>query len=184
MLKITGGEFKGKGLKTVSKTEIRPTPAKVREAIFNILRDKLSGKLFLDLFAGSGIVGIEALSRGAAHAFFFEKDRAHFKLLSQNIEKMGLGSKATIRHEDAFSIRRAPVPCDIVFADPPYGSGLLEKILPLLGGNGMIKPQGIVIAEHFKKTILAPAYGNLERYGEYSYGDTLLTFYHTRPDAA
>jgi 16S rRNA (guanine966-N2)-methyltransferase len=177
MIKVLGGEKKGKSIFAVKGDELRPTSGKVKAAIFNILGDKIQDAHFLDLFAGSGSVGIEALSRGANHVTFIEKDKKHFKLLKKNIEQVNYQHHATLISLDAIKFREITPLYDIVFTDPPYSSGILEKILPEIGGSVMIKKNGILIVEHFKKEELEPIYGFFSLKKRYSYGDTHLSLF-------
>ena len=152
-MRITGGKFRGRNLKIPKSGEIRPTQDRVRESLFNIIQCELAGAEFLDLFAGSGAVGIEALSRGAASAAFVERDRRHAAVLAENLKTFNL-------QPPAFSLVSADVyrwiaayaggGFDIVFADPPYALGE-EKgysgVLATLAERGVVKPGGLFIAE-------------------------------------
>ncbi|MBI1823775.1 MAG: 16S rRNA (guanine(966)-N(2))-methyltransferase RsmD [Nitrospirae bacterium] len=178
MIRISGGKKRGRHLFTLDDPDLRPTSGKVREALFNILGEKINGVQFLDLFAGSGLVGIEALSRGAAHCTFIEKDFRHFKLLQKNIERIQFQNDATLIEIDALKFVKGPSQFDLVFVDPPYASKLLEKILPALGGSDMIEKGGMIIVEHFKKLTLDPIYGRFSLLKSYAYGDTFLSIYH------
>jgi len=184
MIKVLGGEKKGQSIFSIVGNDLRPTSGKVKEALFNILGDKIRNAHFLDLFAGSGSVGIEALSRGANHSTFVEKDKKHFQLLKNNIERVNYQDRSTLYCVDAVKLRPINPLYDIVFIDPPYASGILEKILPGLGGSVMIRKSGLLIVEHFKKKALEPVYGFLLLKRHYSYGDTLLSLYQRNSEWA
>lgn len=158
-MRITGGEFKGRVLKIPKK--ICPTQDKVREAIFNILGDEVKDSKFLDLFAGSGSVGIEALSRGAREVVFVDKAKSILKILKENLEATGKTAFSKVICRDALKVELEGY--DIVFADPPYDRGFVAKILHLLPKNSLI------IIEHSKRE--QPSIGR-----HYKYGDTILTF--------
>ena len=207
MIKISGGLEKGKHLSALGGRDLRPTGAKVRQALFNILGDKIIHSNFLDLFAGTGAIGIEALSRGADHSTFVEKNKDHFKLLKTNIDLFQFTDKSTLLCLDVFKYKiseahasasaergvrghweqseQAPeykkdVLFDIVFLDPPYLAGLLEKLLPVLGESDMIQKSGIMVVEHFKKISLKDQYGHFSQMKHYPYGDTILSVYQYR----
>jgi len=177
MIRITGGIKRGQSLFTKKDHELRPTSGKVKSAIFNILGEKIQQAHFLDLFAGSGSVGIEALSRGAGHCTFVEKNTKHIQLIRKNIERMSYQNSSTLLCIDAIKFKQLEGKFNIIFADPPYSSGLLEKVLPDLGGSDMIHNNGILIIEHFKKRELSSDYGLFSIVKRYSYGDTFLSLY-------
>ncbi len=179
MIKISGGLEKGKPVSVLGGRDLRPTGAKVRQALFNILGDKIVHSNFLDLFAGTGAIGIEALSRGADYATFVEKNKDHFKLLKTNVDFFQFTQRATLLHVDAFKygISGATGLFDIVFLDPPYLAGLLEKLLPVLGQSDMIQKSGIMVVEHFKKISLKDEYGRFSQMKRYPYGDSILSVY-------
>ncbi len=184
MIKVLGGEKKGQSIFSIEGDDLRPTSGKVKEALFNILGDKIQDAHFLDLFAGSGSVGIEALSRGANHSTFIEKDKIHFQLLTKNIERVNYQNSSALYCVDAVKFKRSDPLYDIVFIDPPYSSAVLEKILPGIGGSVMIQKNGILIVEHFKKKELEPVYGFFSLKRRYSYGDTLLSLYQRNSELA
>lgn len=156
-MRITGGEFGGRNLKVPKSDAIRPTQDRVREALFNILQFDVPGADFLDLFAGSGAVGIEALSRGAKSVTFVEQNRVHLKVLGENLEMVGgrtqdLRLKTTVVAADAYRwlASYSGPGFLIVFADPPYALGE-EKgyaaVLSTLAARGVVREGGLFIAE-------------------------------------
>jgi 16S rRNA (guanine966-N2)-methyltransferase len=131
----------------------------VREAVFNILAPWISGARFLDLFAGTGAVGIEALSRGAGHVVFVDNNAQRCSIMKDMLEKFGLAARATVVKSvaAAFLKKSLSQPFDIIFIDPPYASDELEKALAILDNSNIISDNGIVIAEHSsKKTLSLP----------------------------
>ena len=155
-MRITGGEFCGRTLKVPGTDMIRPTQDRVREALFNILAPEIAGSEFLDLFAGSGAVGLEALSRGAARATFVEANRRHIAVLNGNIGLLcaakGAQGNAEVVVSDAYRwIERYVGPgFTIGFADPPYALGEergYASVLATLAGRGVIRPGGLFVAE-------------------------------------
>jgi 16S rRNA (guanine(966)-N(2))-methyltransferase RsmD len=190
-LRISAGQLKGRkiGVKKApgkgEREDLRPTSSKVREALFDILRNDVRGSSFLDLYAGTGAVGFEALSRGASRTCFVEHDRTAAKEISQHISKLGLDAMTEVfTGTAAHFLKRtevAEVTFDIIFADPPYASDEIEKILPLIDGGDMLAPEGCLIVEHpSKRTITAPC-KTLSAVKNYKYGDTMLTLYRKKP---
>ncbi|MDA8104265.1 MAG: 16S rRNA (guanine(966)-N(2))-methyltransferase RsmD [Nitrospiraceae bacterium] len=190
-MRISAGLLKGrkvaagKVLKRIDRGEIRPTSAKVREALFDILRNDIANASFLDLYAGTGAVGFEALSRGASRVAFVESVRTVSKEISGHIEKMGLGEKAEVYTEDAGRfIKRmlsTGMDFDIIFADPPYASDETEEILPLLDAGGLLKKGGCLIVEGPSKQVPHEELHSLRLIKRYRYGDTSLTLYRKEP---
>ena len=190
-MRISAGQLKGRkiGVRKVpgkgERDDLRPTSSKVREALFDILRNDVRGSSFLDLYAGTGAVGFEALSRGAAKTCFVERDRTAAKEISQHISKMGLDAMTEIFTGTAEHFLKrtkvAEVTFDIIFADPPYASDEIEKILPLIDGGNILAPEGCLVAEHHSKKIIHVQCKALRHVKDYKYGDTMLTLYRKEP---
>ena len=187
-MRISSGEFKGRkiGKKRLfagkgGKDVLRPTPAKVREAIFDILRNHLEGSSFLDLYAGSGTVGLEAASRGADRIIFVESVRSRAKAIEEIVEKIGLAGRAYIYCEqaDIFLKRgaRSGERFDIIFADPPYASDEVDKVLSLIGEYAILDAQGVLLFEYEKKKKIPEKMFTLTLKKQYRYGDTMLALY-------
>lgn len=163
---------------------VRPLTDQARGALFNILGEKTADAGFLDLFAGTGAVGIEALSRGAKLAFFVELNRQVVELIRQNLELTGFKEQAEVYAVDAvralniFSGKGARF--DIVFLGAPYDSPVLEKALRKLAEMEIVAPDGVMIAEHRRQQELAASYGRLERYRQARYGETVFDFYKVK----
>lgn len=176
-MRITGGIGRGRTLKVPAGTKVRPTSDKVKQALFNILGDRIAGARLLDLFAGAGAIGIEALSRGAAQAVFVDASRESLAVIRRNIDSLGLGGRAQVVAARAESFLKRPSgPYDIVFLDPPYRTEL-APLLRQVAGAGIVRPEGVVIAEHFKKQASPARADGLELSREAVYGDTVLAFY-------
>jgi 16S rRNA (guanine966-N2)-methyltransferase len=178
-MRIIGGEYKSRSIAMPRGVEMRPTQDKVREALFNILGD-ITGKKVLELFAGSGAFGIEAISRGAGGVTFVDNNFRCIQTIKSNLRSLGVPeSKYTIIKGDALKFR-APAPefgkFDIVFMDPPYYRDMAKKCLINIDSYDIVAPVGLAIVEHFKKDALEVA--ELERLvfvDERRYGDTVIT---------
>jgi 16S rRNA (guanine(966)-N(2))-methyltransferase RsmD len=188
MVRISSGRLKGRKVVTskkifvsADKDELRPTSSKVREAIFNILQTEIDHSLFLDLYAGTGAVGLEALSRGAEKVFFVENNQVRAKAVMDYIHKLGLDDRASVYQEEAEAFlkraMRTGLKFDIIFADPPYLSGEIDKVLPNIGEFNMLKDDGCILVEHSSKTALSENMHNIKLVKNYKYGDTMLTLY-------
>lgn len=179
-MRITGGIGRGRRLKVPSGSRVRPTSDKVKQALFNILGDRVVDAVFLDLFAGVGGIGLEALSRGAARVTFVDASRDSLSSIKQNIEEMGFGDCAEVVPAKVESFLKKPSgPYDLVFLDPPYAEEM-APLLELLAGSGLVKQDAIVIAEHFKKQPSPERAGALMLYRQAKYGDTVLAFYNVK----
>jgi 16S rRNA (guanine966-N2)-methyltransferase len=187
-MRISGGTLKGRRTATRSLLKkkptgerLRPTSSKVREALFDILRDRIVGVCFVDLYAGTGTVGLEALSRGAARAIFVEPGELRVRTMERCIDDFGFQDKALIiRGKAEEFLERASAAGEkfgIIFVDPPYDSDEIERVLPVIGGGEVLERDGIVVVEHFFKKEVPGSAGKLKATRSYRYGDTALTFY-------
>jgi len=180
-VRITGGEFAGRVLR-VPRGEVRPTAERVREALFSMLahRGALAGAHVLDAFAGSGALGLEALSRGAARATFVEQSRAVARVLGANIDALGVSASARIVQRDAATALRAlaseSARFDLCFVDPPYASALAATTLGALAAGGLLAPHALLVAESDRRHAPGPIAG-LALALERRYGDTLISLY-------
>ena len=190
-MRVIAGALRSRRLASAPGLDTRPTPDRLRESLFSILAPRLEGAVFVDLYAGTGAVGIEALSRGASKAIFVERAHAALDALRENIRTLGLASRAEIRPGKVTSmIDRVvdPAVADIVFLDPPYAfeqeyATALEKLGAMLadrfaadGGASGIRLR-LVIAQHSTRTALADNYGPLRRTRILKQGDNALSFY-------
>jgi 16S rRNA (guanine(966)-N(2))-methyltransferase RsmD len=185
-MRISAGVAKGrrtatkKLLSEASKREhLRPTSSKVREALFDILRDSIREAVFVDLYAGTGTVGLEALSRGAKKAVFVEQNSLRARTIHEIVRELGFEGQAEVIRGKAydFIVQHAAEQADICFVDPPYKSSEIDTILPHIGETGFLRKQGIVIVEHFFKRKVPEKAGNVIMSRSYRYGDTMLTVY-------
>ena len=179
-MRVISGIAKGRILR-VPKGKIRPLSDQAKEALFNILAPRVEGCDFLDLFAGSGSVGIEALSRGARLSIFVEMDRRSVDVIRKNLSDLGLDDRAEVF---ALEVRRGlkilgkkQAKFDIIFLGAPYGSPVTSQTLKLLGKLDLLKPEGVVIAEHRFKQIVDEKFEALIRFRQERYGDTMFSFY-------
>ena len=179
-MRVTGGTGRGRRLRTPAGSRVRPTSDKVKQALFNILGDKIEGAVFLDLFAGAGGIGIEALSRGAERVVFVDASRDSLNIVKGNIELTGFGDRAqTVLAKAASFLNKASGHYDIVFLDPPYAEEM-QPLLEQVNGSGIVSADSIVIAEHFKKQPSPERAGRLSLVREAKYGDTVLAFYELK----
>jgi 16S rRNA (guanine966-N2)-methyltransferase len=182
-MRIIAGEFRGRRLAAV-KGRIRPTSDKVREAIFSILGPQVLEAEVLDLFAGTGALTLEALSRGAQDAVLVEEQAAALGVLRQNIEALGLQERVRVLALPVSGALRKlaaqGLQFDLVFLDPPYGRGLGLKTLTALETSGLIRPDAWIIAEHSHRETLPEHLGRLGLKQWRRYGDTAVTFYEVR----
>ncbi len=182
-MRIVGGKFKGHSIAPPHGSATRPTTDRVRESVFNILAHgieglELEGARVLDLFAGTGAMGLEAVSRGARFCQFVEDSAEARGLIRKNADALGVIGLVKIWRRDATSLGPcSPQPgFDLVFADPPYGKGLGEKALLSLVSGGWLNEGAIVVLEEAQKVEISPADG-LTLIDERDYGDTKIRFY-------
>lgn len=172
-MRITAGELRSRKLKSLSGHAMRPTPELLRQVLFNVLGPRIEGAVFVDAYAGTGAVGIEAISRGAARAVLIEKHRAAVALIHENLKALGVADRAQVVPAAATSVL-ARYAIGIVFLDPPYE---LEReyagCLRILGAH----PPALVVAQHDKRLRLDEAYGALRLARTIVHGDNALTLF-------
>jgi len=172
-MRVIAGEFRSRRLESIPGDATRPTPDRLRETLFNILAPRIEGATFLDAYAGTGAVGIEALSRGARHAFFLEKNRAALEAIRQNLASLKLEARATVVTGPVL-LTIARYPADIVFLDPPYE---LEReyaaALELLSAA----PPELTVVQHSVRLSLPEEKGALRRTRMIRQGENALSFY-------
>jgi 16S rRNA (guanine(966)-N(2))-methyltransferase RsmD len=173
-MRVIGGEFRSRRLKSPEGRAVRPTPDRLREALFNVLAPVISPEtVFVDCYAGGGSVGIEPLSRGASRAVFIERTRQAVKVLQENLRSLGLEGRARVIHGGTATYL-AGQRGNIYFVDPPYELDKeYERALEILGG---MAPE-LVIVQHSSKRVLPAAVGGLTRYRIVKQGDNSLSFY-------
>jgi 16S rRNA (guanine(966)-N(2))-methyltransferase RsmD len=182
MSRIIAGRDKGRRLKAPAGHETRPTGARVRQTLFDILAPRLPGARFLDAFAGSGAVGFEALSRGASRVVLIERSAPAVEVLRHNAALLaGHGGDVQIFRQDALvaltALAERGHAFDVVYVDPPYDSDLYEPALERAAAAGLVAPGGVLVAEHFHKRRLPERIGRLRASREVRVGDHRLTFY-------
>ncbi len=189
-MRVIAGKYRSRVLQAPRGLETRPTSDRLRETLFNVLAPRLEGSVFLDLYAGSGAVGIEALSRGAREAIFVEQADAANRLIRGNLASLGIrGGYALEPRSAGAALRRlvdAGRQADLMFLDPPYARvDEYETTLNLLGGEcrPILAPDALVIAEHEKRRELEARYGVLVRYRVLKQGDAALSFYRAESQA-
>jgi 16S rRNA (guanine(966)-N(2))-methyltransferase RsmD len=181
-MRIIAGKFRGRKLKVIRSPQFRPTSEVAREALFNILRDKVVDASFLDVCAGSGSVGLEALSRGAAKVTFIERNPICVAALQRNISMFGCQKQVKVICSDAIAAMRRLLKTgekfDIIFADPPYGTDLANRLLKWLDENsGLLDEDGLFIVQHSRRDSLSCACSSLELLRSHSIGETVFSFY-------
>jgi 16S rRNA (guanine966-N2)-methyltransferase len=181
-VRIIAGEFRSRRLKTVPGRTVRPTPDRLRETLFSVLAPCLEGIVFIDAYAGSGAVGMEALSRGAARAIFLERDQRAIEVIRENLSSLGITDRAEIVRGDAAG-QLARHPGDIVFLDPPYEARQeYRAALRSLAGTRC----ELVIAQHASRLVLPDVFGPLRKRRIIRQGDNALSFFRRErePDAS
>jgi 16S rRNA (guanine966-N2)-methyltransferase len=188
-MRIIAGKFRSRQLKSLKDLSLRPTSDRLRETLFNVLGDLVAGARFVDLFAGTGAIGIEALSRGAREAIFIEKHAPTMALIKKNLESLEIRNGARLLTKDALHALRqlAGEPAmpssgaDLLFLDPPYADkGQYTEILAFLGESSLLADGAIVVAEHLRTLDLPETFAKLERVRVLRQGDAALTFYRYR----
>ncbi len=172
-MRVIGGEFRSRRLKSAPGLQLRPTPDRLRETLFDILAPRIEGVTFLDAYAGTGAVGIEALSRGAREAIFVDRSRVAVDLIRGNLASLGIEKRAQVFCSKATAVL-ARLKAGIVFLDPPYDlTDEYAAALELLAAA----PPPLAIAQHDARLELHEAYGGLRRYRTLRQGDNVLSFY-------
>ena len=172
-MRVITGTVRGRKLREPVGESIRPTTDMVKEAIFNIVQFDIEGRRVLDLFAGTGQLGIEALSRGAAACTFVDESLESVRLVRQNLELCGF--RGEVRQEDAARFIARGGSYDLVFIDPPYASGLYDKILQKIYEFDILSDGGIIVCEHSREILIPDALWPYEKGKEYRYGKVILT---------
>ena len=189
-MRVIAGTYRSRILKSLKGLALRPTSDRLRETIFNVLAPNIAGSRFIDLFAGTGAIGIEALSRGAAEVVYIENHAPAVTLIRRNLESLGINSGATVLVMDALrglatltsQKRRSAPGYNFIFLDPPYAAAEdYSRVLEFLGSTELLAPGGMVIAEHRRNFDLSEAVGALRRLRVLKQGDAALSFYRRQP---
>jgi 16S rRNA (guanine(966)-N(2))-methyltransferase RsmD len=179
MIRIIGGKDKGRKLKMVPSPLVRPLPAKLREALFNILRDRVLDTFFLDGFAGTGSVGLEALSRGASRAVFIEELPMAAKIIEANISKCGADDRALVMNKEfnraVIDLAKKSVKFNLIFLDPPYKLLAERNPLKVIRKRGILKPEGLLIIRHHRQ--FSPSKDDFKLVRQVNFGEDLFSFY-------
>lgn len=180
-MRIVAGSAKGRRLCAVKGLSIRPTSDKVREAVFNILGLEFHYKNVLDLFAGTGAMGIEALSRGSEKVTFIDKDASAIKVINKNLDICGFAEKAKVMKMDVVqALSLKPLAFDLIFIDPPYAAGLTGIVLEMIDKNKILADSGVIVSETSKRTVTDARLSGLQKFDKRQYGDTVVTFYKNK----
>jgi 16S rRNA (guanine966-N2)-methyltransferase len=183
-MRVIAGIYKGRRLKTLEGMRVRPTSDRLRETLFNVLAPRIEGANFVDLCAGSGAVGIEALSRGAANVTFIESSRKAVSVISENLRHCDIREGVRVINRDALTalkyLASREMLFDIIYFDPPYDSDIHSPVLWQIAKHNILAEDGIVIVEHRRQPLLTPNYDRLRPYREIVQGESCLTFYGDR----
>jgi 16S rRNA (guanine(966)-N(2))-methyltransferase RsmD len=181
-MRITGGQARGIPLRAPKGSRVRPTSDKVRKALFDTIGDRIHDAVVLDLFAGTGAVGIEALSRGARRAVLVERDTVAARTISINIDKTNSSEEVDVLREDFRSaLKKLGLQgevFDLVFIDPPYESNLIEEAVEALASSRLISGNTLIVVEHFRKTEPPTAIAGMPLVQTRNYGQTSLSYYY------
>jgi 16S rRNA (guanine966-N2)-methyltransferase len=186
-MRIIAGAYRGRKLHTTSGLDTRPTSDRLRETLFDILAPRIQESAFLDVCAGSGAVGIEALSRGAARVSFIEVSRPACSAIDDNLTRFGIKHGVSLINRDAVaalkSLAERGDKFDIIFLDPPYSSDLYPSLMGIISEGALLSDDAVVVVEHRARSPLEEEYGALKRYREARQGEGSLAFYTPRVTA-
>ncbi|HYM00263.1 MAG TPA: 16S rRNA (guanine(966)-N(2))-methyltransferase RsmD [Blastocatellia bacterium] len=181
VVRIIAGKYKGRQLKSVPGLDVRPTSDRLRETLFDILGQRLDGKSFLDVCAGSGAVGIEALSRGAKSVTFIEQLRKASAVIRENLQVVSAEREAKVLVGDAAPLLerldQESGRFDVIFCDPPYASPIYRDVMNRISSSSLLAEGGVLVVEHRAKTPPNAEYGDLRLYRDVRQGDSALAFY-------
>jgi 16S rRNA (guanine966-N2)-methyltransferase len=188
-MRVIAGKFRSRKLNAPQGTSTRPTSDRLRETLFNVVGARVPDSVWLDLYAGTGAVGIEAISRGARQVYFVESEKKAARVIRDNLKSLDIEDGfEVLEREAAQAIRLLDsqvVACDFCFVDPPYEShGAYEQVLGFLSQSRLINSESVVIAEHEKHFNPGSKFGALGRYRELKQGDAVLSFYRLETAAA
>lgn len=183
-MRVIAGKFRSRNLKSLPGLDTRPTYDRLKETLFNVLTSAglVEGKVFVDLFAGTGSIGIEALSRGATRVYFVESAKKAAQVIRANLQSLGLEQDAEVYERNAAEALRqladAGARADVIFMDPPYKlQGAYEEILRIVPATGLLVDGGILVAEHDKRSDPGEGESGLKRYRKLEQGESALSFY-------
>jgi 16S rRNA (guanine(966)-N(2))-methyltransferase RsmD len=182
-MRVITGSARGRRLKELEGMETRPTTDRVKEGLFNILQFDIEGRRVLDLFAGTGQLGIECLSRGAASAVFVDRRSDAVKLIRENLKVTELEKNATVISGDSMEyLKSLKEKFDLIFLDPPYGTGLVQSAVSQIAGFDILSPHGIIVAEHPAGKVLPVLPAPYRLHKTYRYGKIGMTIFRRGTD--
>jgi 16S rRNA (guanine(966)-N(2))-methyltransferase RsmD len=180
-MRVIAGIYKGRRLKTLEGLSVRPTSDRLRETLFNILAPRIEGAHLADVCAGSGAIGIEALSRGAGHVTFIESSLKAARVISENLRNLGIKRDFELMNRDVIRALKhfasGKRRFDILYFDPPYASDLYTPVMWLIAKSDLLAADGVAIVEHRRQTPLLPNYDRLRPFRQVPQGESILTFY-------
>jgi len=180
-MRVIGGVFRGRRLKSPEGISTRPTSDRVRESLFDVIAPRIKDARFLDAYAGTGAVGIEAISRGAKDVVFIEDARKALDSLETNLKMLGITDRVRVLRQpfdrSAIALGRESAPFDLIFLDPPYGHVEILKALRLVHATALLSARGLLVAEHDATLALPPEEGSLALTRTLRYGGTVLSLY-------
>jgi 16S rRNA (guanine(966)-N(2))-methyltransferase RsmD len=183
-MRIIAGEFRGRKIKQPESGQVRPTKDRIREAVFNIIAELIPDTDVLDLFAGSGGFGLEALSRGAKKAVFVEQERESGGVIKDNIKSLGVEDRTKVMISDVFKflegLKEQKETFNLVFADPPYSKGLAKKTLIMINHYDILMHSGSLIIEHHTGESLPDSEGDVSIVKRKTYGNTSISIYRKK----
>ena len=183
-MRIIAGIFKGRKIKQPPLKAVRPTKDRVRESVFNIISGEVPHSIVLDLFAGSGAYGLEALSRGAEKAVFIEKNKRCINIIEENILALEIEHNSKLINEDAFkaieTLGEDKEKFDIVFSDPPYGKGMAKKTLIMINHYDILNPTGLLIIEHERAEEVPEAQGTVSILKQKTYKNIVISIFQRK----
>ncbi|SFL58246.1 16S rRNA (guanine(966)-N(2))-methyltransferase RsmD [Salibacterium qingdaonense] len=182
-MRVISGKYKGKPLRAVQGMKTRPTSDKVKEAVFQLIGPYFEGGAVLDLYAGTGGVGIEALSRGLNQAVFVDKHPRALKVIKQNLHQAGVKEETEVYRSEAeralTALTKRQRSFDYIFMDPPYADDPIPALLGIISEENLLRPNGIIICEHSSAAELPAHINRLEQQAVRRYGDTSISIYRT-----
>ncbi|SHH09454.1 16S rRNA (guanine(966)-N(2))-methyltransferase RsmD [Tepidibacter thalassicus] len=180
-MRVISGSARGLKLKSPKGMDVRPTTDRVKESVFNIINNRLMDSFVLDVFSGTGSLGIEALSRGAQKCIFVDLSKESIKIIKENVQKARFDEKSEIILSDAINainkLAARKNKFDIIFMDPPYLKNLIEPVLEEISKKNILENNGIIIVEHDTKDKLSEKINNIYMYREKKYGNTTISFF-------
>lgn len=180
-MRIITGIAKGRKIKAPFGMDTRPTLDRVKESVFDILACKIGGKNVLDLFAGTGSLGLEAISRGANKCVFVENNRDTYKILQENVTSLGFQKECELYNRDSFAslkfFHNNNNTFDIIFLDPPYGKGYIEKAISAIDGEDLLNDDAIIVCEYDEKDLIPDTVGKIRAYRTEKYGRVKISFF-------